>query len=387
MTHKADEEFFREKREWSKRKDFILRYYLPAYLPKLATQRRPICVVDAFAGPGQFEDGEPGSPLIICTALENAVRAGLKVPVKAVLIERKADLCSRLSLRIGGFSFASVHEGTFLQHLPEVVRVSRTHSTFLYLDPFTVDGLEWEGMDQVFSHLERGVSIEVLLNFNANSFARRGCAALKMAEPPPDDQYQDIDEAKTASGPPATIDELNRVVGGDWWQQILRSPDSYEQQVAAIIERYCSALRARFQEVCCYEVKAHSRHRVPKYVLVFGSRHPDALRLMNDAMCKARDRQAVAEAPRDDTLFEMRPKSLVPDLDRLPGVIKEALTSSMTRGELIETVIRRCFCTYSTGEVAKAVGALIKSGEIMSATGKPRINDDVVIRRSEPASG
>ena len=57
--------FFKEKREWSKVKDRIVRDYVTCYLKTITYRRRPIIIVDAFAGPGRFEDGADGSPLII----------------------------------------------------------------------------------------------------------------------------------------------------------------------------------------------------------------------------------------------------------------------------------------------------------------------------------
>ena len=47
-------------------------------------------------------------------------------------------------------------------------------------------------------------------------------------------------------------------------------------------------LRRRFTEVGHLAIKAKPTHRVPKYYLLFASRHPDGLKLMNDAMVKSR---------------------------------------------------------------------------------------------------
>ena len=58
------EDFFLRKRSWSRYKDLILDYYLKPYLYKVASLRRPIALVDCFAGPGSFEDGEPGTQQI-----------------------------------------------------------------------------------------------------------------------------------------------------------------------------------------------------------------------------------------------------------------------------------------------------------------------------------
>jgi three-Cys-motif partner protein len=42
----------------------ILRYYLGAWFPILATTQRRLVYVDGFAGPGEYEGREDGSPII-----------------------------------------------------------------------------------------------------------------------------------------------------------------------------------------------------------------------------------------------------------------------------------------------------------------------------------
>ena len=109
MGHKADKSFFDEKRHWSKRKDKILECYLPPYLSKIATQGHPVLIVDAFAGPGRFGDGEPGSPLIICQSIRKSLSKGLSVSVSALCIEADKESFSALSALIGqwGYPFDS----------------------------------------------------------------------------------------------------------------------------------------------------------------------------------------------------------------------------------------------------------------------------------------
>lgn len=50
LPHEAGADFFATKREWSKRKDSIIEFYLKPYLAKVALLRRLILLVDAFAG-------------------------------------------------------------------------------------------------------------------------------------------------------------------------------------------------------------------------------------------------------------------------------------------------------------------------------------------------
>ena len=64
------DDFFASKKPWSPYKDMVLAYYLKPYLAKVCTLRKPVVVVDCFAGAGRFADGSEGSPLIIAKALK-----------------------------------------------------------------------------------------------------------------------------------------------------------------------------------------------------------------------------------------------------------------------------------------------------------------------------
>lgn len=66
----TEDSFFRSRRPWSKIKDTVLENYMPPYLRKVSQLRRPILLIDCFAGPGKFEDNKDGSPLIMCKAIE-----------------------------------------------------------------------------------------------------------------------------------------------------------------------------------------------------------------------------------------------------------------------------------------------------------------------------
>lgn len=383
ISHKADSSFFEKKREWSPRKDRILGAYLAAYLPKMSTQRRPVLIVDAFAGPGKFGDGEPGSPLIICGAIRDATSRGrpLRVPVRMVAVEAEAALCARLAELLAPFDFAEAVNTSFAAYLPEIIECARRENVFLYVDPFTVEGLEWYAMDQLFSKIRERISIEVLLNFNAASFVRRGLAALKLSHPDSDPEIEDLESIDAEPADPPSLEKLNLVVGGDSWQKLLRAAPSYTEQVAGIAAAFCECLRRRFKEVCFHAVRAKPHHTVAKYYLIFGSRHPHALRLMNDEMVKSQAALAEMAIPKEPTLFETRSEELVPDLSHLPSTILELASTPRQRGELIVEVIRADFGRCLSAQVRGAIQKLLKSRDLESATGKSSINDRVQIWR------
>lgn len=377
-SHKADARFFERKRPWSIRKDIVLSYYLTPYLTKISTQHRPVLLVDAFAGPGMFDDKAIGSPVIICNKAKEA-NATARVKVRVLAIESVRDLYNTLSGHLTPFDFATARHARFLDVVPEIERAAATHNIFLYVDPYAIKGLEWAALSRLFDLLRSGKSVEILLNFNAKAFVRRGLSALAMAAPAGPEAEDDDDESSIGE---ASIVELDSVVGGDWWQRTIKSATGLAAQDAAIARGFCERLREHFREVCIQPIFARVGHKVPKFHLVFGSRSTAALRLMNEAMCKSREFFARAEAPVEKTLFETRPVDVVPNLDELPRKLLTILESRMPRGRLMEAVMRGNLGLYDEKTIRRAVQSLISSGHICTGTGKAKINDTVELWRA-----
>lgn len=373
MPHKADKSFFKAKRPWSEKKDLVLGYYLKPYLAKVKSLKKPICIIDGFAGRGEFEDNKPGSPLIICLAIAEANRGGFARGTSALFIEKDEELFAFLSSRLQSFGFSSIVNGRFLDQVAMLKETAKSHSVFLYLDPYTVEGLEWQAIDEILRFVEAGRSIELLLNFNVDSLARRGLAALSRTQPPQDEDLPEPDWEPEAT---PELQNLDRIVGGDWWKDILSGPQAYPELVKCLTREFCQRLRARFAEVCFYEVRERWNHKVPKYVLVF--RHADALELMNEAMGTARSHFA-SESAVPGTLFETRPESVVSDIAKLPGLILAEASQPMSRKDLRLRVIRRHFCMWTVSEINRAITGLIGDGRLNSSTGRSRVNDDVVL--------
>src|SRR5437016_1890891 len=71
---KSSDDLFEGKRPWSKIKDTVLADYMVPYLAKVNKLSRPILLIDGYAGPGIFEDGTRGSPIIMCEKAEDRVK-------------------------------------------------------------------------------------------------------------------------------------------------------------------------------------------------------------------------------------------------------------------------------------------------------------------------
>jgi len=381
MGHKAGQSFFDTKRSWSKRKDNLLKYYLTPYLRKIATLRAPICLVDAFAGPGRFRDGSAGSPLILCEAAKQVLGAAGSGRVHVDCVEPDMELHAQLLGALAPFPFATAHRQTFLEFLPGLEARAQTESVFLYADPFTVDGLEWAAMDRLFALVQAGRSVEVLLNLNSPAFVRRALACMSVEQRDGLDEEDESGPVDGDEGLATTESELNRIAGGTWWIEILRTSDSFPAKVEAFTSAYCTQLRTRFKEVCSYPLKAQPNHRVPKYALVLGSRSSDALVLINDAMVRSREAFARLAAPAQPTLFETRPRELIPYAGDADKLVSHHLVGQMARGLLIRAMIRASPGVFSESELRQAIQRGIDGGGILTSTGKKRINDQVLVWR------
>lgn len=129
-------------------KHAILHGYLVAWLPILSKYNSRLVYVDGFAGPGVYQGGEPGSPIIAIKAfLDHAQRARIDAELVYLFIEEDGARAERLTEeieRLGKMpSQVKTHviHGSFedsfsaaLDHVEE--SGSSLAPTFAFIDPF-----------------------------------------------------------------------------------------------------------------------------------------------------------------------------------------------------------------------------------------------------------
>jgi three-Cys-motif partner protein len=361
-------DFFQSKKPWSPYKDMILAYYLTPYLSKVSSLGKPVVVVDCFAGPGRFEDGSDGSPLIISKAIRQIAEKGKKV--SAVFIEEKRKYFQRLQESINDYQdICNAKHQSFEVVAKEIAGMGRTNTVFVYIDPYGIKPLRFDALAGIYANIERGSSIEVLLNFNASSLVRNGLAALKYAQQ--DDSEEELDRTMTPT-------DIDLIAGGTYWHEIVTSDIPFSDKEDQCVSEYMGLMKRYFGEVCSYGIKEKYEHSIPKYRLLFGSRHEDAFPLMNDAVCKARD-EFLGKQCVDGRLFDMRADNEIHAPERLRKAIMDKLATSMTRKKLILNTMHGLFAEYKESEYRRMIGNLLKEGCIQSKSGKTRINDDEVL--------
>jgi len=362
-------DFFKEKKPWSRYKDLILDYYLKPYLFKVAQLKKPIVVVDCFAGPGLFGDGELGSPLIISKHLEGLHKQN--IDVKGFYIEKIPFLYEQLEENTKNSAVPVItRQGRFKEYINEIFELSKKSTVFIYLDPIKPSQLLFNDMQLVYEQIKQGQSVEVLINFLSPSFLR---AVLGL-------RNRIFKNDEVLEDHPRTL-FWNQVAGGSYWHKIaFKDSISAGKQTDLVTNGYCNQLSKWFDWTLSYPIKEKYEHEMPKYHLIFGSRYPDAVDLMNRAMVKAR-REFVGARFIKNMLFDNQPKKEVID----PDEIKEAiLATSQKIGKTTWKLLRVNTtvsnpCMYTDSEFNKAIKNLIKDSSLKSDCSGKKIEENAYV--------
>jgi len=202
----ANLEFFASKKSAAVFKHGILKRYPVVFAVKTG-QRNGVLLLDGYAGRGEYEDGEPGSPLLLsrCAEFVDDYR-----DVLCYFVEQNEDNFNNLNQVLaskGGKARRLVRHGSLDQHLPELLTLADGRSLFAFLDPFG-PALDFATVKRKLLGRPSRPPTEVLLHFSVSSVARMGRA---------------VHVARSTNGElpekeRRTADRLNRFLGGTWWR-------------------------------------------------------------------------------------------------------------------------------------------------------------------------
>jgi len=255
-------------------KHAILERYLNAWFPILARREhrsggpsQQVLFIDGFAGPGVYEGGQAGSPVIaLRAAIEH--KAQFPVPIRFLFIEKDEDRLAVLKERLRGY------EGQ--------VRESKS----LILDP-PCHGECDSVLTEMLNKLERqhqrfGPALAFLDQFGYSAVSMeliRRILAYPHCEVFAYLDYKDmnrwiVDPNKSAG--------FTRTFGGDEWKRAISLPES-ERRVC-LLDEYKRALRGRggARYVCSFAMFDSSDS--PLYWLLFCTNHWRGLEEMKRAM-------------------------------------------------------------------------------------------------------
>jgi three-Cys-motif partner protein len=270
----------------------ILKRYLQAWMVILSQGRFPeILYIDGFAGPGAYEAGEAGSPII---ALDTAL--GFQPPLTAkihfLFVEERSDradhLRKQVALRTLPPNFSVIVEGgvtfetAFTNRYSGYVRQGRLIPTFAFIDPFGWTGAPFSLVKQILSHR----SCEVFVNF----------------------MYEEINRF---IGHPDQVANFNSFFGTEEWK---RCASASEPRVRnrCLHDRYLRQLHTGASFVRSFEMS--NARDVTDYYLFYATNELLGLKKMKEAMWKADEsgefRFSDATDPNQLVLFEKAPNLL-----------------------------------------------------------------------------
>lgn len=268
-----EDDFFEGKRPWSVIKDQVLQDYMSPYLAKVKTLGKRILLVDGFAGPGVFDDGKLGSPLVMCQAAEKYAPGNYKT----FFINKREKYHKTLEseLKKGGwYGTATPILGDTTKILPMIPHVLRDRTVFLYLDPFGPTGSPFSLLEPFLTR-NPSFSTEMVIMMHMPVLHRLAARNAVAAGREENEQIQKMHH------------RLTLTLGGDYWKPILWDEKlKTEEKDFRLIEAYRQKLASYLPYTGACPVREGLDHRI-KYFIVFVSRHSDSMGLMNDAMFRA----------------------------------------------------------------------------------------------------
>ncbi len=367
-----ESEFFEGKRPWSKIKDKVLGGYLPPYLKKVQYLGHEIILIDCFAGPGKFEDGEIGSPLMICQIAEQHVPGRYKaflVNNNQTHHESLENLLDKFIKQGSAFTMYGDAKGV----LDTVGSVVGSQTIFIYLDPF---GLKEFDFASLLPYLKRSkeFSSEILINVSVPIIHR--LSRKKVIK-----ETGIINETTKACH-----DRISAALGGDFWKKyILNEELSPKDQILKLIEEYILHLKKYLPYVGACPVYETTEGSAIKYFIAFASRHIDSQILLNDIMFDAYQ-EHIWKSETIGTLFEAQQYETV-----LPPKyfreLKEIVFSSISkenisRLDLWKEIVVVHFMKFKSKDFRNVVKELIKEKKIdfLDVKGTGKLNDDSILK-------
>ena len=149
-----------------------------------------VAFVDGYAGEGRYNDGNPGSPLLLVDEAQKATLIDRQVQLE--FIEADGERATKLEsvLEQAGLPNPSVWRGVFGDVLTAVQAAIGRKATLYFVDPFSL-GLPFESLVQLLSESPNRHPVDVIYHFSSASVAR---IASRIVKADIDDSLSDMPE-------------------------------------------------------------------------------------------------------------------------------------------------------------------------------------------------
>jgi three-Cys-motif partner protein len=137
--------------------------------------KRDVMYGDLFAGAGRYEDGQPGSPLIVAEEAAGRFTAQLPPYIHCFNVERDPETFAKLEAATAHIPSAVITNrcGDWRAYIDELLGRAQASSmpTLLFLDPFGFKGIELTGLVEILQGIGSDAR-EMILTLNLDGMQR-----------------------------------------------------------------------------------------------------------------------------------------------------------------------------------------------------------------------
>jgi three-Cys-motif partner protein len=320
----------------------ILEGYLQAYFPIMAKQFKDVGVgfVDAFAGPGEYDDGGEGSPIIALRTARRHEVVSCGTGFHFVFIEKAKKRSEHLAGMLKSESIPSTVSITHVTGACDEVLLPTLEDLGLCARPLFVNLDGW-GVDtpyEVIARIGASKRPEVMITFNSQWLTR----------------FAEKQDAEAG----------DRVFGDDAWREVVEQPT--EKKKRWLVDLYRARLaECGFTHQLTFELDDEGGQPL---FLVFGTSSEAGVEKMKDAMWRIDASSGSRfKDPRDpnQTVFDLS--------DRAPNltVLGEQILEFLEAGERTMAEIQRFALLETIFKKAHAPLAVKQLGDKGKVTCKP----------------
>lgn len=281
-------------------KHAILRAYEERWarvlLARPGSPRTRVRIVDACAGAGQDEIGNPGSPLISIREAEKArgqlsAMRGAPVEVQVVAIEKDRARFAQLERLVQAFE--GRHQawcGTLGEYIGRLEPDFPSTPTLFFIDPFGMEPLQADVVRRALS----GSHNEVLLLFADQAALRHigAAAAVDASDEPPLSLFGDEDATRAPAlsrdlqfTAEAAVRIMTAAFGDERWRTVTNLPAERRRQ--ALVDLYADLLLRSMGAKRVLSLPMIGKGSRLKYHLVFATKSGKGYEVMKDSIERA----------------------------------------------------------------------------------------------------
>lgn len=333
-------DFSKEMPEWSRWKHAILSGYL-ARFSGILQYYDTVFFIDGFAGAGQYEDGSKGSALRAAKMAKNIENdPKRKYKLRCINVEQDERVFVSLVESTTEYElFITNYLGNFSEYVDDILSMIGEQPALFFLDPFGVKGLEWKNLLSILRRNPTAsgrVKTEILIRYDAQAMSRlAGCI------------NNDDDASKK------NVERFLEIFGFSDILEFVRFGDEhsiteirYLGEFKLTPEVLTDAYRIRLQQYFDYVVQMPIRKTDTgqlKYYLIFATRSPKAISVMNDMLYEVediRDKVSIVESPQSFLPGLEPTRDILSELEALKRIILKVLSigESIRRASLITKV-------------------------------------------------